>query len=385
MRNFVSERAQSIPPSGIRKFFDLALTMDNVISLGVGEPDFRTPWNICESSIYSIEQGTTSYTSNKGLQTLRDALSRYLGQHYNLPYTSSDEIIITSGVSEGLDIAIRSVIDPGDEVAIAQPSYVSYAPCVTLSGGKPVPVRCMEKDHFKLNPEALQEKITPKTKALIINFPNNPTGAVMNGSDLKAIADIVIDKDILLISDEVYAELTYEGTHVAAATVSDLWERTITLNGFSKAYAMTGWRVGYLCAPKELCDAALKIHQYIMLCAPVMGQVGALEALRSAEEDKNSMVNEYRLRRNLFVAGLNRIGLTCHVPKGAFYAFPSVSGTGLSDVEFAERLLKEQKVAVVPGSVFGDGGEEHLRCAYAVSRKDLSEALARMETFISGL
>jgi aminotransferase len=385
MRNFVSERAKIIPPSGIRKFFDLALTMENVISLGVGEPDFRTPWNICESSIYSIEQGTTSYTSNKGLQSLRDALSRYLGQHYNLPYTGSDEILITSGVSEALDIAIRSVVDPGDEVAIAQPSYVSYAPCVTLSGGKPVPVRCTEKDHFKLNPDALQETITPKTKALIINFPNNPTGAVMNGSDLKAIADIVIDKDILLISDEVYAELTYEGTHVAAATISDLWERTITLNGFSKAYAMTGWRVGYLCAPKELCDAALKIHQYIMLCAPVMGQVGALEALRSAEEDKNSMVNEYRLRRNMFVAGLNRIGLTCHVPEGAFYAFPSVKETGLSDVEFAERLLKEQKVAVVPGSVFGDGGENHLRCAYAVSRKDLSEALGRMETFISGL
>ena len=385
MRNFVSERANKIPPSGIRKFFDLALTMDNVISLGVGEPDFRTPWNICESSIYSIEQGTTSYTSNKGLLSLRDALSRYLGQHYNLPYTSSDEIIITSGVSEGLDIAIRSVIDPGDEVVIAQPSYVSYAPCVTLSGGKPVPVRCTEEDHFKLNFDALQEQITPKTKVLIINFPNNPTGAVMNDSDLKAIADIVIDKDLLLISDEVYAELTYEGTHVAAATVSDLWERTITLNGFSKAYAMTGWRVGYLCAPKELCDAALKIHQYIMLCAPVMGQVGALEALRSAEEDKNSMVNEYRLRRNMFVAGLNRIGLTCHVPEGAFYAFPSVKETGLSDVEFAERLLKEQKVAVVPGSVFGSGGEDHLRCAYAVSRKDLTEALGRMETFISGL
>ena len=385
MRNFVSERAQAIPPSGIRKFFDLALTMDNVISLGVGEPDFRTPWNICESSIYSIEQGTTSYTSNKGLQSLRDALSRYLRQHYNLPYTSNDEIIITSGVSEGLDIAIRSVVDPGDEVAIAQPSYVSYAPCVSLSGGKPIPVKCTEKDHFKLNPDTLLEQITHKTKALIINFPNNPTGAVMNGSDLKAIADIVIDKDILLISDEVYAELTYDGTHVAAATVSDLWERTITLNGFSKAYAMTGWRVGYLCAPKELCDAALKIHQYIMLCAPVMGQVGALEALRSAEEDKNSMVNEYRLRRNMFVAGLNRIGLSCHVPEGAFYAFPSVKETGLSDVEFAERLLKEQKVAVVPGSVFGNGGQEHLRCAYAVSRKELTEALGRMEIFISGL
>jgi len=385
MRNFVSERAQEIPPSGIRKFFDLVLTMEDVISLGVGEPDFRTPWNICESSIYSIEQGTTSYTSNKGLQTLRDALSRYLALHYNLHYTSEYEIIITSGVSEGLDIAIRSIVDPGDEVLIAQPSYVSYAPCVTLAGGKPIPIRCKERDHFKLNPDLLAEKITGKSKALIINFPNNPTGAVMSQTDLKAIADLVIDHDLLLISDEVYSELTYETRHCAAATVSDLWQRTITLNGFSKAYAMTGWRVGYLCAPKDLCDAALKIHQYVMLCAPVMGQVGALEALRSAEEDKNSMVNEYRLRRNMFVAGLNRIGLECHVPEGAFYAFPSVKKTGLSDIEFAEQLLKDQRVAVVPGSVFGLGGENHLRCAYAISRKELNSALGRIETFIKSL
>jgi aminotransferase len=385
MRNFTSACAQKIPPSGIRKFFDLVLTMEDVISLGVGEPDFRTPWNICESSIYSIEQGVTSYTSNKGLQTLRDALSRYLAQHYNLNYSSDQEIIITSGVSEALDIAIRAVVDPGDEVLIAEPSYVSYGPCVTLAGGKPIPVRCAEKDHFKLNPDTLAEQITRKSKALIINFPNNPTGAVMTGSDLKAVADLIIDHDLLLISDEVYAELTYETRHCAAATVSTLRERTITLNGFSKAYAMTGWRIGYLCAPKELCDAALKIHQYVMLCAPVMGQVGALEALRSAEEEKNSMVNEYRLRRNMFVAGLNRIGLPCHVPEGAFYAFPSVEKTGLSEVKFAERLLKEQRVAVVPGSVFGSGGEGHLRCAYAVSRKELNEALLRMETFLTTL
>jgi aminotransferase len=385
MRNFTSLRAQEIPPSGIRKFFDLVLTMEDVISLGVGEPDFRTPWNICESSIYSIEQGVTSYTSNKGLLTLRDTLSRYLAQHYNLNYNSDQEIIITSGVSEALDIAIRAIVDPGDEVLVAQPGYVSYGPCVTLAGGKPVPVRCVEKDHFKLNPDTLAEQITSKSKALIINFPNNPTGGVMTESDLKAVADLIIDHDLLLISDEVYAELTYETRHCAAATVSALRERTITLNGFSKAYAMTGWRIGYLCAPKELCDAALKIHQYVMLCAPVMGQVGALEALRSAEEEKNSMVNEYRLRRNMFVAGLNRIGLPCHVPEGAFYAFPSVEKTGLSDVEFAERLLKEQRVAVVPGSVFGSGGEGHLRCAYAVSRKELNEALLRMEAFLSTL
>ena len=385
MRNFISERAHDIPPSGIRKFFDLVLTMEDVISLGVGEPDFRTPWNICESSIYSIEQGVTSYTSNKGLLPLRETLSRHLREHYNLTYNSDDEIIITSGVSEGLDIAIRAIVDPGDEVLIAQPCYVSYAPCVTLAGGIPVPVECTESDHFKLNPDTLQEKLTPKTKVLMINFPNNPTGAVMNRKDLEAISDIVTDHDLLLISDEVYSELTYEGSHVATGTVGDLWQRTITLNGFSKAYAMTGWRVGYLCAPKDICDAALKIHQYVMLCAPVMGQVGALEALRSAEEEKNSMVNEYRLRRNMFVSGLNRIGISCHVPEGAFYAFPSVKGTGLSDVEFAERLLKEQRVAVVPGSVFGAGGDYHLRCAYAVSRNKLSEALSRMETFISGL
>ena len=276
MRNFISERARTIPPSGIRKFFDLALTMEDVISLGVGEPDFRTPWNICESSIYSIEQGVTSYTPNKGLPALREALSNYLKQHYGLTYNADDEIIITSGVSEALDIAIRAIVDPGDEVIIAQPSYVSYAPCVTLAGGKPVPVECTESDKFRLNPDALQEKITRKTKALMINFPNNPTGAVMNRKDLEAIADIVIDNDLLLVTDEVYAELTYEGSHIAAATVSDLWERTITLNGFSKAYAMTGWRVGYLCAPKDLCETILKIHQYVMLCAPVMGQVGAI-------------------------------------------------------------------------------------------------------------
>jgi len=384
-RDPVSERARAIPPSGIRKFFDLALTMEDVISLGVGEPDFPTPWNICESSIYSIEQGGTSYTSNRGLQALREALSRDLSRRYRLTYNPDNEIIITTGVSEALDIAIRAIINHGDEVIIAEPSYVSYAPCVTLAGGVPVPVECREKDHFKIRPDALSDKITKKTKALIINFPNNPTGAVMRKEDLEPIADLVIDHDLTLISDEVYSELTYEGHHTSPASVGDLWERTITLNGFSKAYAMTGWRIGYLCAPRAICDAALKIHQYIMLCAPVMGQVAALEALRSAEDDKNRMVDEYRLRRNMFVSGLCRVGLPCHVPEGAFYAFPSIRDTGLSDTEFAERLLLKEKVAVVPGSVFGKGGEYHLRCAYAVSRKALSEALERMERFISTL
>jgi aminotransferase len=349
----------------------------------VGEPDFATPWNLCEASIYSIEQGGTSYTSNRGIQKLREALSVWLSDHYQLMYHPDTEMVITTGVSEGLDIAIRAVTDPGDEVIVAEPSYVSYAPCVTLAGGIPVPVQCREEDHFRLNPDYLMEAVTGKTKAIIINFPNNPTGAVMRREHLRALADIIIDHDLLLISDEVYSELTYSGKHVSSAALDGMWERTITLNGFSKAYAMTGWRIGYLCAPQELCDAALKIHQYVMLCAPVMGQVAAFEGIRRGEDEKDRMVQEYRVRRNLFVEGLNRIGLRCHLPEGAFYAFPSVQKTGLSDLEFAEQLLKEEHVAVVPGSVLGQGGENHCRCAYAVSRKDLTEALRRMEHFIA--
>jgi len=382
MRDFVSSRARIIPPSGIRKFFDLALTMEEVISLGVGEPDFATPWNICEASIYSIEQGGTSYTPNRGIKPLRDAVSNWLTGHYGVRYNPDTEMVITTGVSEGLDIAIRAVVDPGDEVIVAEPSYVSYAPCVTLAGGVPVPLECLEKDHFRLMPDRLMEAISAKTKALIINFPNNPTGAVMRREDLLAITDIVIDHDLLLISDEVYSELTYSGTHVSPASLEGMQERTLMLNGFSKAYAMTGWRIGYLCAPEPICDAALKIHQYVMLCAPSMGQVAALEAMRRGEEEKDRMVQEYRVRRNLFVEGLNRIGLRCHRPEGAFYAFPSVAETGLSDLEFAERLLKDEHVAVVPGSVLGMGGKDHLRCAYAVSREDLAEAIRRMERFM---
>jgi aminotransferase len=385
MRDFVSSRARDIPPSGIRKFFDLLLTMEDVITLGVGEPDFNTPWTVSEAGIYAIEQGHTSYTSNKGLPVLRQLISRDLAQRYGIRYDSDNEIIVTSGVSEGLDIALRAVIDPGDEVLIAQPCYVAYAPCTMLAGGVAVPVMCDASHHFRLDPTALMEQITSKSKALVMNFPNNPTGAVMQKSHLKAIGDIVSDHDLLLVSDEVYAELTYAGPHTAAASLDGLRERTITLNGFSKAYAMTGWRIGYLCAPPPLCEAALKIHQYVMLCAPIMAQMAAIEALRNAEEDKSRMVREYLLRRNLFVEGLNRIGLPCHMPEGAFYAFPSVEGTGLDDITFAERLLAEQHVAVVPGSVFGEAGKGHLRCAYAVSREHLLEALKRMEAFISSL
>ncbi len=385
MRDFVSERARAIPPSGIRRFFDIAQTMEDVISLGVGEPDFVTPWCVCEASIYSIEQGSTAYTSNKGTPQLRGAISRYLDTRFNTRYDPEAEIIVTCGVSEAADIAIRAVVDPGDEVLVAEPSYVSYTPCVSLAGGTPVPVPCRAEDEFRLTADALAQRITPRTKVLIANFPNNPTGGVMQEGDWRGIADLLVDHDLLLISDEVYAELTYDGSHFSPATIPELLERTITLNGFSKAFAMTGWRIGYLCAPPAVAAAALKIHQYVALCAPVMGQIAAYEALRIGEAEKDAMVREYRLRRNLFVAGLNKLGLACHVPKGAFYAFPSVESTGMTDVEFAEALLREQHVAVVPGSVLGSSGTGHVRCAYAVSRDDLKEALSRMGAFLESI
>jgi aminotransferase len=387
MRNFVSEIAAEIPPSGIRRFFDLVLTMDNdkVISLGVGEPDFDTPWNVSKAAITSIEKGMTMYTSNRGLPDLCSALSKDLEKRYHTRYSPTEEIIVTTGVSEGFDIAVRAVVNPGDEVIVVDPCFVSYKPEVLMAGGRPVSLPCEAKDQFKVTPDALMEKITPKSKTLIINFPNNPTGGVMNKDDLKAISDIIIDHDLLLISDEVYSELTYDGSHVSPASIDGLWDRTITLNGFSKAYAMTGWRLGYLCAPKEICDAALKIHQYVMMSAPTGSQYSAIEALKNGEEAKNEMVAEYRIRRNLFVKGLNDIGLPCHLPHGAFYAFPSIEGTGLTDEEFAERLLTEQQVAVVPGSAFGDSGVGHIRTCYAVSRAKLTEAVQRIGIFVDSL
>jgi len=385
MRDFISARTHSIPPSGIRRFFDIVQEMDDVISLGVGEPDYATPWVACEAGIASVEQGQTSYTSNRGLPALRTEVSRYLGKRFGIQYHAEDEMLITTGASEALDIAIRAVTDPGDEILIADPSYVSYGPGVMLSDGVPVRVPCRMEDEFRLTPDALMEKITPKSKAVICNFPNNPTGGVMSKQDYRGIADVIIDHDLLLISDEIYTEMTYDGEMTSAVQAEGLQERTILINGFSKAYAMTGWRVAYLCAPKELCDAALKIHQYVMLSAPTMSQYAAIGALRNAELDREEMVTEYQMRRNLFVRGLNRIGLTCHLPRGAFYAFPSIQEFGLSDVEFAEGLLKDQHVAVVPGSVFGASGEGHLRCAYAVSREDLREAVRRIEAFTASL
>lgn len=387
MRNFIADVAASIPPSGIRKFFDLVLTMDSsdVISLGVGEPDFDTPYAVSKAAISSIEMGKTMYTANRGLPQLCSLLSEDLQKRYHVSYNPASEIIFTSGVSEAFDVAVRTVVNPGDEVLVVDPCFVSYHPEVMLAGGRPIPLPCRAEDQFKITPDALMERITPKSKVLIMNFPNNPTGGVMTKDDLKAIADVVIDHDLLIISDEVYSELTYDGKHTATASIEGLYERTITLNGFSKAYAMTGWRLGYLCAPEEICNAALKIHQYVMMSAPTASQFAAIEALKSGEEAKNAMTAEYRIRRNLFVKGLNEIGLTCHLPQGAFYAFPSIESTGLSDEEFAERLLKEQQVAVVPGSAFGPSGKGHVRTCYAVDREKLMTAVRRMEAFVESL
>ncbi len=386
MRSFVSDVARDIKPSGIRKFFDLVLTMEgDVISLGVGEPDFDTPWSISKAAVTSIEKGMTMYTSNRGLPELCGLLSEDFKNRYGVEYDPKSEIIFTTGVSEGLDIAMRAVVNPGDEVLVVDPCFVSYQPEVYLAGGVPKALPCRAEDQFKITPESLMEHITPKTKVLMMNFPNNPTGGVMDKDDLKAISDIIIDHDLLVISDEVYSELSYDLKHTATASIDGLFERTITLNGFSKAYAMTGWRLGYLCAPKEICDAALKIHQYAMMSAPTASQFAAIEALKSGEEAKDEMVAEYRIRRNLFVKGLNDIGLSCHLPQGAFYAFPSIESTGLSDEEFAERLLKEQQVAVVPGSAFGESGKGHIRTCYAIDRPRLTEAVRRIGEFVESL
>ena len=386
MRSFVSDVARDIKPSGIRKFFDLVLTMEgDVISLGVGEPDFDTPWSISKAAITSIEKGMTMYTSNRGLPELCGLLAEDFKNRYGVEYDPTSEVIFTTGVSEALDIAMRAVVNPGDEVLVVDPCFVSYQPEVYLAGGIPQPLPCRAEDQFKSTPDALMEHITPKTKVLMMNFPNNPTGGVMDKDDLKAISDIIIDHDLLVISDEVYSELSYDLKHTATASIDGLFERTITLNGFSKAYAMTGWRLGYLCAPKEICDAALKIHQYCMMSAPTASQFAAVEAIKSGEDAKNEMVSEYRIRRNLFVKGLNDIGLSCHLPQGAFYAFPSIESTGLSDEEFAERLLKEQQVAVVPGSAFGESGEGHVRTCYAVDRPRLIEAVRRIGEFVDSL
>ena len=386
----INRRVADVPPSGIRKFFDIVRQMPEAISLGVGEPDFVTPWSIRDAAIQSIEDGQTQYTSNWGLETLREKISAYLRMRYHVSYSPKDEVLVTVGASEGIDLAMRALVCPGDEVLIPEPSYVSYAPTVTFAGGTPVPVRTYAKDCFAMTPEALREAITPRTKALILPYPNNPTGGVMTREQLIAIAQELMDTDIIVISDEIYSELVYSGhEHIAFAAINGMRERTITLNGFSKAFAMTGWRVGYACAPRELIAPMFKVHQYTMLCASMQGQVAADRALGRAFEtnfeDVRQMVRSYDRRRRLMVEGFNAMGLSCFEPRGAFYVFPSIEKTGLTSDEFCQRLLMEKQVACVPGTAFGACGEGHIRCSYATSLDNLKEALVRIGDFVASL
>jgi len=385
MQDYLSPLVRAIPPSGIRRFFDLVAGSKDVISLGVGEPDFVTPWHVREACVYSLEQGRTSYTPNSGIPELREAIAEYLYSRFNLKYEPTNQIIVTVGGSEGIDLALRALIEPGDEVLVPEPSYISYAPIAAITGGKPVGVETYAKDRFKLTAESLAKHITPRSKVLILCYPNNPTGAIMTYDDLLPIARLVEEHDLLVISDEIYAELTYEGQHVSFASLPGMKDRTLLVSGFSKAFAMTGWRMGYLCGHPELIAAMLKIHQYTVMCAPVMGQVAALEALRNGMEEMAAMVESYNRRRRLVVKGFRDIGLSCHEPYGTFYAFPSIESTGLTSEEFATRLLAEQKVAAVPGNVFGLGGEGFVRCSYATSVSLLTEALERIDRFVRSL
>ncbi|MBM2825283.1 MAG: aspartate aminotransferase [Dehalococcoidales bacterium] len=378
----ISQRARQISPSGIRKFFDLLASMEGVISLGVGEPDYATPWHIREAAIYSLEKGYTMYTSNSGMPELRQELSRYLKNSYNLDYDPDGELLITVGVSEALDLAMRATLDPGDEVIMPDPAYVAYNACITLAGGTPVMVPTIEANGFELDAADVEAGITSATKAILMGYPANPTGAVMSRGKLAEVARVARQHQLLVISDEIYARLVYGVKHTCIAALPGMKESTILLGGFSKAYAMTGWRIGYAAAPREIIAAMTKIHQYTLMCAPTMGQIAAIEALKAGEESVVEMVEDYNRRRLVMVKGLCEIGLSCFEPKGAFYAFPSIKATGMTSEEFAERLLAEEKVAVVPGSAFGQGGEGHVRCCYATSLAEIEEALTRMKRFV---
>jgi len=378
----ISRRVRDISPSGIRRFFDLLASMEGVISLGVGEPDFVTPWHIREAGIYSLEQGYTSYTSNYGLLELREEIARYMAGRHGISYDPQRELLITVGVSEGVDLALRAILDPGDEVIVHDPSYVSYLPCTVLAGGVFVPVPTNLENDFQVRAGDIEKRITTRTKAILLGYPSNPTGAVMDKGELVKIAKVAKRHNLLVISDEIYGRLVYGVEHTCFASLPGMKEHTILLGGFSKAYAMTGWRIGYAAAREEIIEAMMKIHQYIIMCAPTMAQMAALEALRAGDAQVEEMVAEYDQRRRVMVKGLNDIGLTCFEPKGAFYTFPSIKGTGLSSDEFAERLLIEDKVAVVPGSTFGQCGEGHVRCCYATSLEEIEEALERMARFV---
>ncbi|MCD8075528.1 MAG: aminotransferase class I/II-fold pyridoxal phosphate-dependent enzyme [Lachnospiraceae bacterium] len=385
MRNPLSKKIMTIEPSGIRRFFDIANEMENVISLGVGEPDFDTPWHIRDEGIYSLEKGRTFYTSNSGLMELRKEICRYLKRRCDLTYDPVHETLVTVGGSEAIDIALRAMLDAGDEVLIPQPCYVSYLPCVQLTGGVPVIIELQEKDDFRLTKEELLEAITDKTKVLIMPFPNNPTGAVMRREDLEAVAEVVIEKDLFVISDEIYSELTYQGDHVSIASLPGMWERTLTINGFSKSYAMTGWRLGYVCGPRQIIDQMMKIHQFAIMCAPTTSQYAAVEALRNGDQDVAQMRESYNQRRRFLMHEFKRMGLPCFEPFGAFYVFPCIKEFGMTSDDFAMRLLEEEHVAVVPGTAFGACGEGFLRISYAYSIDALKVALERLERFITRL
>ncbi len=380
----LSQRVRAIPPSGIRRFFDIMASMDDVISLGVGEPDFVTPWPIRDAAIRSIEDGHTHYTSNFGLPALREALALHLHRLYGLQYDPYGEILITAGVSEALDVVVRAVIDPGDEVILPDPCYVAYAPAVMMAGGVPVYARTTEATAFALDPDTVAACITPKTKAILLGFPANPTGAVLDRQCLSALARLAIDHDLLVISDEIYDRLVYGVPHIAIASLPGMAERTLTLGGFSKDYAMTGWRVGYVAAPAAMLEGVMKVHQYVMMSAPTAAQYGALEALQSGEEYVVAMREEYNRRRLLLVDGFNSMGLRCVEPRGAFYAFPSIAATGLDDAVFAEHLLMQERVAVVPGAAFGPGGAGYVRACYATASGQIEEALERIRRFVRG-
>ena len=385
MRSFINEKSKNLKPSGIRKFFDVVRETEGAISLGVGEPDFITPWRVRSAAITSLQRGYTQYTGNRGIPTLLELISRYLSERFGLEYDPK-HILITVGGSEAIDLALRACVERGDEVLIPDPAYVSYAPLVQMSDGTPVHVECYEKDDFVLKAENLEKVITPKTKAIILTYPNNPTGGIMTEEDLKKIADVIIKHDLLVITDEIYAELTYGRKHASIASLPQMKERTVYISGFSKAFAMTGWRMGYVCAPKEIDEAMFKIHQYGIMCAPITSQYGAIEALKDGFSDGFATVEEmrdsYDKRRKFVLHSLAEIGLQCFEPRGAFYAFPSVLSSGLNSEIFAERLLKEQKVAVVPGGAFGDFGANNVRLSYATSMASLSEAFDRMGAFL---
>ncbi len=385
MRNPLSDKIVNIPPSGIRKFFDIVSEMPDAISLGVGEPDFDTPWHIRDEGIYSLERGRTFYTSNSGLKELREEIGRYLKRRIQTSYDPDKEIVITVGGSEGIDMAFRAMLNPGDEVLIPQPSYVSYHPCAVLADGVPKVIELKAENEFRLTKEELLEAVTDKTKILVLPFPNNPTGAIMEKTDLEEIARIVIEKDLYVLSDEIYSELSYKGEHVSIASLPGMKERTILINGFSKAYAMTGWRLGYACGPAEIIKQMTKIHQYAIMCAPTTSQYAAVEALRNGDEDVQRMREAYDQRRRFLIHAFREMGLECFEPFGAFYVFPCIKEFGMSSEEFAERFLAAEKVAVVPGTAFGDCGEGFLRISYAYSLEDLKVALGRLEKFVKQL